>query len=66
MGWQVWLYHPDHPARIFDSDEVEERLKEGWADAPDPDWEEPRPAKRPKAGKVGSLGGTASGTSSSE
>ena len=33
MGKPTYLYHADNPkGEIFDSDEVEEKLKEGWTE----------------------------------
>lgn len=78
MGWPTWLYHAEHPATIFDSDEVPDRMEEGWTDAPAPVDEEgtavpkpikavdPKPVPRPKPpkpAKPGKVGGLG-GTSS--
>ena len=30
----TWLYHSDHPARIFAPDEVAAALAAGWVDSP--------------------------------
>lgn len=34
MGNPVWLYHNQHGASIFDSDEIPELEKQGWRDSP--------------------------------
>lgn len=34
MGHNVWLYHNEHGSKIFDSDEADEQLSNGWVDLP--------------------------------
>jgi hypothetical protein len=34
MGYLTWMYHDEHEARIFDSEEVPELFKQGWRDSP--------------------------------
>lgn len=34
MGHKVWLYHKDHPPKVFDSDHLPS-VEEGWRDSPE-------------------------------
>jgi hypothetical protein len=33
MGEPTWMYHPEHGAQMFDSDDLE-LLDSGWVDTP--------------------------------
>lgn len=34
MSHRVWLYHKDHPPKVFESDNVPP-VEEGWRDSPE-------------------------------
>ena len=47
VAYPKWLYHPEQPAQVVQSEQGEKALGEGWVESP-ADFPEPPPTREPR------------------